>query len=476
MKRNTLYAAILFLVLAFVVTPAHAGSVANPTVIGPIAVNVPLGDPSHNYPQLATDPGIASNGYIEQEFFFQGNANYYNLPVDANGIGQTGTVIGSAPYKTRMIVRRPACPEAFNGVVILEWVNVTPGYNWDFMWMESSQFLMRKGYAYVGVSAQRVGVQGSSPTGLTYWCPARYGTLDVTAGGSFTHDELSYDIFSQAAQAIRKPQGVDPLGGLHAKIIIAIGCSQSDVYLVQYYNGVQPLVNVIDGFYLVQGGSLKLRTDIPTKAFKVNTENDLLAIGAQLARQPDSNHLRSWEVAGTSHVSYDINQTRIPFLVRDGLPLPNATTCVKQPAMSRIPTSRVFNAIYGHLVAWITKGIPPATAPLIELTSVSPPVAARNELGNALGGIQLSQLAVPLATNTGANSGSGFCILYGSYTPFDEATLESLYHNHDSYVDKVVHVDNYNLEKGYIVEFEANADNEQADQSNIGKHRCSGIW
>jgi hypothetical protein len=481
MKRNTLYAAIVFLVLAFVITPAHAGSVANPTVTGPIPVNVPFQNPSHDYPQLATNVDLVSYGYIEQEFFFEGNANYYDMPVDANGIGMTGTVIGSAPYKSRMIVRRPVCPKAFNGVVIVEWFNVTPGYNWDIMWMSTADLLMREGYAYVGVSAQRVGVQGAPapgalPTGLTYWSPVRYGTLDVTAGGSFTRDELSYDIFSQAVQAVKKPQGVDPLGGLHAKIIIATGVSQSEVYLARYYNSVQPIANVIDGFYLCLGGGDKLRTDIPTKAWKFQTEDDLIAIGAAGSRQDDSDHLRRWEIAGASHVSYELNLARIPLLVRDNLPLPNPSTCVKQPAMSHIPTSHAMKAVYGHLVAWIIKGTRPPKAPLIELTSISPPVVARDELGNALGGLQLSQFAVPLATNTGENSGGGFCYLYGSYTPFDQATLDSLYHNHHSYVEEVVRVDHYNLKKGYIVEIDAIANRETAEQSNIGKYRCSGIW
>jgi hypothetical protein len=137
--------------------------------------------------------------------------------------------------------------------------------------------------------------------------------------------------------------------------------------------------------------------------------------------------------------------------------------------MSHIPTSHVLNAIYGHMVAWITKCTPPPTAPLIELTSISPPVVARNELGNALGGIQLSQHAVPLATNTGENSGSGFCFLYGSYTPLDQATLDYLYPNHSSYVSKVIHVNNYNLAKGYILKIDADANIREAVYSNIGK-------
>ncbi len=470
MKRNRALFAGIFMVamLGWFSMPAGA-TVPNPTVIGPIPVTVPLGDPSHNYPQLATQVDIASYGYVEEEFFFQGTATYYSTPVDpATNIGTTGSILSTGyPYKSRMIVRRPASAQRFNGTVIVEWVNVTSGYNLDAMWQSTYDLLMREGYAYVGVSAQWVGVQ-RPPSGLTVWCPSRYGTLDVTAGGIFTN-ELSFDIFSQAAQAIRHPMGVDPLGGLPAKLIIATGVSQSQGYIVRYYNSIHPLAEVYDGFYLFLGIGSKLRTDIPTKVFKVDTENDVLLLGEAAARQDDSDHLRTWEVAGASHVSYNSLIFRVQLLIRDGLPLPDTSVCLKQPALSHIPTAQVLKAIYGHLVRWIVKGTPPPTAPPIELTSVSPPVAARNEFGNALGGIQLSQLAVPLATNTGVNSGPGFCFLYGSYTPFDQATINSLYPNHGKYVSEVAHANNYNLGQGYILEFDATDNKEEAAQANIGK-------
>jgi len=463
MKRRRVFWAILVLSMAFFTTTA-TGAVPNPTVIGPIPVTVPLGDPSHNYPQLATQADMESYGYIEQEFFFQGTATYYSVPALA-----TGAVISTGhAYKTRMLVRRPTSPAKFNGTVIVEWVNVTSGYNLDAMWQSTSDALMRQGYVYVGVSAQRVGVQ-ASPSGLKYWCPPRYGTLDVTAGGAFMSDQLSYDIFSQAAQAIRNPVGVDPLGGLPVKLIIATGVSQSEGYLVRYYNSVHPIVNVYDGFYLFLGIGGKLRTDIPTKVFKLNTENDVLLLGEAAARQDDSDRLRTWEVAGASHVSYPSTLIRTPLLIRDGLPVGDTSLCSKQPALSHIPTAHVMKAIYGHLVAWIVKGTPPPAAPRIELTSLSPATANRDAFGNALGGIQLSQLAVPTATNTGVNSGPGFCFLYGSYTPFDQATLDSLYRNHGSYVSNVAHANNYNLSQGYILGFDANANKEEAAHSSIGK-------
>ncbi len=462
-KKATFFSIILVLAVMAFTAPGFS-AVASPTVFGPIPVNVPLGDPSHDYPQLATQADMASYGYIEQEFFFEGTATRYSVPPLA-----TGAVVSEGhPYKTRMLVRRPASPDKFNGAVIVEWVNVTSGYNLDAMWQSTSDALMRGGYVYVGVSAQRVGVQ-QPPSGLKSWSPTRYGTLDVTAGGVFLNDQLSYDVFSQAAQAIRNPVGADPLGGLAANVIIATGVSQSQGYLVRYYNSIHPIANVYDGFYLFLGIGGKLRTDIPTKVFKLDTENDVLLLGEAAARQDDSDRLRTWEVAGASHVSYPSMFVRTPLLIRDGLPVGDTSVCSKQPALSHIPTSHVMKAIYGQLVAWVVKGTPPPTAPRIELVSLSPATAKRDSLGNAIGGIQLSQIAVPTATNTGVNSGPGYCFLYGSYTPFSQATLDSLYRNHGAYVSKVAHSNNYNRANGYIMEFDAIANKEEAAQSGIGK-------
>src|SRR5262245_58773877 len=99
------------LALATIAAPAVA-TVPNPTVTGPIPVNAVPGDPSHDYPQLATQVDIASQGYVEEEYFFQGTATRYSTPALA-----TGSVVSTGhPYKTRMIVRRPISAERFNGV------------------------------------------------------------------------------------------------------------------------------------------------------------------------------------------------------------------------------------------------------------------------------------------------------------------------------------------------------------------------
>src|SRR5262249_47724822 len=121
------------LVFLAAVAPHAVADVPNPTVTGPIPVNATPGDPSHDYPQLATQVDLASQGYVEEEYFFQGTATRYSTPPLATG----GVVSSGHPYKTRMIVRRPTSAARFNGVVVVEWVNVTSGYNLDAMWQAS---------------------------------------------------------------------------------------------------------------------------------------------------------------------------------------------------------------------------------------------------------------------------------------------------------------------------------------------------
>ena len=86
-----------------------------------------------------------------------------------------------------------------------------------------------------------------------------------------------------------------------------------------------------------------------------------------------------------------------------------------------------------------------------------PPVIARDSYGNALGGIRLSQHAVPTATNTGENSPPypSFCAFFGSHVPFDEATLAALYPSHLKYVAAVTKVTIKNLLAGYILPSDA---------------------
>ena len=101
------------------------------------------------------------------------------------------------------------------------------GFDKDVNWNWQRDEFLRGGYAWVGVSAQREGVDGSptepEPGGfrdLLRWDPERYGSLGIPS------EDLAYDIFTQIGHAVgpeRAMNFVDPLGGLVVREVLPIG-------------------------------------------------------------------------------------------------------------------------------------------------------------------------------------------------------------------------------------------------------------
>ncbi|MBR1175267.1 hypothetical protein JQ617_14970 [Bradyrhizobium sp. KB893862 SZCCT0404] len=467
-------AAALVAIVSLVVLaePSNAGSVPNPVVTGPIAAPDLPGSPSHNYPFFSSDRNLPSYGYTEEEYFFQGTANRYTLSTRSfvnTPIQPTASIVDIGhPYMTRMVVRRPADPKRFNGTVLVEWNNATNGFDAENAWFNAWHQIMRDGYAWVGISTQNAAV---AP--LKTWNPTRYGNLDVTQGGSITDDALSLDIYSQAGQAIKHPVGIDPLGGLRPKHVISTGVSQSAARLAGYVNAINPLAGVYDGFVLISTLGNPIRTDLTVPVFKVLTEQDVVVLEGPV-RQPDSNLFRTWEVAGVSHADREQREAREPLELRDMLTSSEAILapqCANPAIGTRPPTSNVHGEVFGDMARWLEPSKrPPPSAPRLQLTSIgSPSVVARNSLGLALGGIQLSAVSVPTALNVGTNSGPGSCIRWGYYIPFSVAQLNQLYPSHDDYVAQVAKAERHNVEQGYIDVDDAYRAVREAAESDIGK-------
>jgi Alpha/beta hydrolase domain len=445
--RRALFAALA--VASLLAVPAVSLADPNgPVVEGPIPGTAP-GDPtspvlSETYPFFSTWHDLAGNGYVEQEYYLSGSADAYSRA--------GAKLAGNVPYKTRIIVRRPLSQAHFNGTVLVEWQNVTAGYDLDALWNRRH---MREGYVWVGVSAQLVGVNQ-----LRGWSPTRYGSLDVTGGGAFMDDELSYDIFAQAAQALKSPGAVDPLRGLDVERILAIGASQSAGRMTVYYNVVLPQEQpVFDGYAFIVG-TAPSRVG-PEPIIQVLSETD---VTNPATRRPDSDVFRRWEVAGAAHSGWEGQEYRRPLQIRDlgAAPVYNCTN----PPWSRILLSQPIEAAYGHLARWVDGGAPPPHAPYLEFTGTT---KVRNELGLAQGGIQLSQVAVPTALNTGSNSGPSFCLLFGTHVPFSDAQLDALYRNHGRYVSAVTHIDTANVSAGYLLAADAKENHREAAHSSVGK-------
>jgi hypothetical protein len=479
--------ATLAVVLSTGISSASAhGTAPDPTVTGPILPSSGI-EPT----TLATTFPLSQVGYEQSEYFLSGTATSYlpngSLTTDGRWSVAPGT---TAPYKTRVVVYRPSDPSKFNGTVIVEWLNVTGGLDDAPEWVLTHNELIRDGFAWVGVSAQAVGVNA-----LVSSDPSRYGSL-VHPGDSF-----SYDMFSQAGQAVWD-NSAQVLGGLTPQHLLAAGESQSAGRLTTYIDALAPVANVYSG-YLVHSRivtpaplsqppeptvtvppSVQFRTDISTPVFEFETETDVS--GTTLYdRQPNTNQFRLWEVAGASHFDYyglfigpnDTGNGQGAVLNLAAQQNPPSTIPLLGTCTDPINTSGthwVLNAAVWWLNQWVVNGSAPPIPPLLQVSTTpgEPVVFVTDTNGNVLGGVRSPQINAPVATLSGVgNSGGlgGFCAIFGRTIPFTSSQLAGLYKNHGQFVSKWVQATQNGVKAGYLLPADAVELEASASNSQIGK-------
>ncbi len=407
-----------------------------------------------NYP-------LSKVGYSASEFFLSGTAHAYT---SASPLGSDGkwTVqpASSAPYTSRLIVAMPTDPKKFNGTVVVEWLNDTGGADLAGDWWYGHDEMIRSGDAYVGVSAQAVGVNAAKTAD-----PARYGSL------SHPGDSFSYDIYSQAGMAVREHAST-VLPGLKPRRFFGDGLSQSADYLTTYVNAIAPLVNVFDGYLLHSriaasaplsqapepdigtAQILFVRDDLAVPVLTLETETDVLAYGFLGSTQPDSKMFRLWEVAGAAHGdSYlllnalDDDTTRSADLAGFASMTSPASSFTAGSSVLQCSAGfntgqlhYVYNTALHDLIAWARNGAPPLRAPRLEVdTSTAPPTYKLDENGNVLGGIRTPAVDAPLATLSGlppAVVPSQGCYSFGQTQPFTPTKLAALYPTHAAFVSQ----------------------------------------
>ena len=444
-----------------------------PTDIGP--------PPHHGDGTVLPQPAVPlPDGYVEHELFVAGTATRYTSADEpADGHWQA-TPAGEAPYRTRVLVRRPTDPATFSGTVIVEWFNVSAieaSPDWAYLATE----IGRAGHAYIGVSAQAQGVEGGATllevdvdaeaarathavtdtTGLRHIDPERYGTL--------THPGAAYafDIFTQVGRAARGPGGERLLGDLHVTQVLAVGESQSAIFLSTVANALHPVTPAFDAFLVHSRGAtvapldgdftsvrtldpaevarraVRIRTDLDVPVFVFEAETDLTLLAYAHARQPDTDRIRTWEVAGTAHADAHALRCMLGG-PRDGTI--GALLGCTEP-INTGPHHEVVQAALHHLVAWAAGGPPPPTADRIELVDTPDAlVIARDAAGIALGGVRTPLVDVPVATITGDPPHGGtiddlthgrgdLSVLFGQTIAWDQPTLVERYGTFENYLD-----------------------------------------
>jgi hypothetical protein len=403
---------------------------------------------------------LATLGYEEEEFLIEGTAVSYALVGDRTRDGRWAIKEDEqAPYVSRFIVRRPIDPGRFSGTVAVEWHNVSGGLDAGPDWGLLHRDLVARGHAWVGVSAQKAGIDGGGLVEgmhLKMAAPDRYGVLEHPG------DSWSFDIFTQVALVLRSPDGVLPLGALVPERVIALGESQSAAFLVTYINAVDPEVRVFDGFFvhgrgangagldgfrLARGGDTDTRTldllsnperirdDVRVPVLVLQSETDVVLLGGGQPAQPDGQHLRLWEIAGAAHADTyllvasgqddgSLSAERLAELLRPTTELVIGNT--DAPVNAGPQQHYVGQAAFEHLVAWVGGGAPPPAAARQEMTDDNQLVL--DEHGMAKGGIRTPWVDVPTATLSGlGGSGETFAFLFGKTEPFDDEALAAAY-------------------------------------------------
>ncbi|HEY1651995.1 MAG TPA: alpha/beta hydrolase domain-containing protein [Acidimicrobiales bacterium] len=430
---------------------------------------------------------LATLGYEETEFRVDGVASCYELKGERGADGQWDVTPGAeAPYRTRMVVRRPTDPSRFSGVVIVEWHNVSAGLDAAPDWAFFHRSASAAGHAWVGVSAQKAGIDGggfAEGIHLKILDPDRYGELEHPG------DAWSFDMFSQVGQLLRLPADDNPLRGLTAQRLVAAGESQSAACLVTYVNAIDAHAQVFDGFFVhgrpaagltIDGVFIRtareslpatppaitltgerIREDARVPVLVLQSETDLILLGGLKARQPDNDRLRQWEVAGAAHAdTYALSASlhddgtlsaqRFAELLR---PTTNVLIGQTETPVNAGPQQHyVAQAALAHLVRWVLEGTAPPIAPRLEVDDTGTDYR-KDELGLALGGIRTPWVDVPTAVMGGlGQAGESFAFLFGRTTPFDETTLATLYPGgRAEYLERFASALDATIEAGFVL-------------------------
>jgi len=376
-----------------------------PTVEGPIT------GPGEMHPWIRPGPAgtnLDDFDYLVEEYFVSGTA-------------------AGAPYKTRILIRKPKHPNEFSGMLVGE-----PTHRGgNTLICQYARFgIGQRGHACLGIAARPINLSNPNTpgAGLYEFNFARYGTLQVASN-------QQNEIIAQVGRLIKSNLADGPMGDYHVRTLILSGTSDSSGAARTYMSSASMLDHadlrmpdggpIYDGYFLTStlGPSPVALVDVPTIQMPSQSE----VHGTNAYRQPDSDvpgqQLRIYEPAAMSH--------------NDARENPAFSGCTHP--LSHFPHGALTFMGLQHLLDWATYGTVPPHAGYIEVDNdlSDGTRVALDEFGNAKGGVRSTYVDVPAFTFTIPNSGPGLCSQTGYITPLPEQVLDSLYGNYGQYVRRV---------------------------------------
>jgi hypothetical protein len=361
-------------------------------------------DPAINV--VADAAQVETFPYVTEELFVSGEAN-------------------SAPYTTRIVVRRPRDVKAFSGTVVAE-AQHAGGRSLIFEWSRASILTRRHIFVEIVHGAANV-------TQLKTFNAERYKSLQIAQG-------QANEILAQVGMLVKTRGGV--LAPYDVRRVTLMGTSASSGTVRNYFSAhaqwrMADGRPIYDGFLLTStNGNTPLPVvDVPIVQMPTQTEVQTHAEAGIKYRRPDSdepgNRFRLYEVAGMPHN----NSREMRSFTGDPCTLP----------VTKFPAGAFTALGLHHLIEWIANGKVPPKAPPIEVdqnTQGDGSHLALDEFGNAKGGVRNVWVDVPAATFGTFGKGKTtaqdrLCQLAGTEVPLPEATIKKLYRDKADYAKKV---------------------------------------
>ena len=341
---------------------------AAPPVVSPIAVaSAEVTGPGKFYEtlmELKSTDDLAHFNYVTKEYFVSGTAN-----------GQ--------PYRTRIVIRKPADNARFSGLVLAESMHPS-GNPWMFHF--THVYAMTSGH--VGVE-----ILTSATQGFAEFNPERYKELQIANG-------QTNEIIAQVGALLKSKQNDNPLAGLAVRKMILAGSSASAGVVVNYMNAhmtyrLADMKPIFDGFLPTSNASNIPSVDVPT--IQVPTMLEVYRGNGPTRVDSDApgSQIRIYEFAGMAHIDSRDAAAYYP------------DPC--QNAISRFPLAVYMSVALNHLFAWSDKGTIPPQADRYYLdynTANDGSLFALDEFGNVKGGIRNPYVDVPAKSYHVPNSGA----------------------------------------------------------------------
>jgi hypothetical protein len=308
---------------------------------------------------LAPGHNLAKYKYEAKEYFISGTAQ-----------GQ--------PYKTRIVVRKPASNGKFSGLVLLEAMHPSGSAH---MFEFTSIYSMSNGHAAVEIQ----------PAGGLQLVMAsnqeRY--KDFQAANNQTNE-----IIAQVGALIKSKDRSSPFAGQTVRKIVLGGTSATAATLNAYLPAhliyrTPDMQRIYDGFMPTSTAASNTKVDVPV--IHVPTMHEVQ--GNQISTRPDSDaagdQYRMYAFPGMGHVDSRDNVRLLP------------NPCTNE--LDTFPAQAYMSVALHYLYQWVDKGI---VAPKAVRVVKDGNTVALDERGNWKGGIRTPYVDVPFAKYAAPNTGA----------------------------------------------------------------------